>query len=127
MSTTQPCLFITKRLSYATTEREVSRDIICFSKDFYLILVEKKRRDDLSSRKSPRITKNINGYTKRMSLQKGKKTGKPNTRIEKRVHQKKKVLYQNSLQKRRRARGEGAGAKRRGTGWNHGYPDLFLY
>ena len=46
---------------------------VCFSKDFYLILVEKKRRDDLSSRKSPRITKNINGYTKRMSLQKGKK------------------------------------------------------
>lgn len=39
-------------------------------KDLYLILVEKKRRDYLCSRKSPRITKNINGYTKRMSLQK---------------------------------------------------------
>ena len=82
---------------------------VCFSKDFYLILVEKKRRDDLSSRKSPRITKNINGYTKRMSLQKGKKKQASQTPGLKREFTKKCCIKIPC-----KSEGGRAGAKRRG-------------
>ena len=75
-------------------------------------------------KKSPRITKNINGYTKRTSLQKENKTKKKKKNRQAK-HQDwkeftKKLLYQNSLQKRRR---ESGCKKTGGLVGNHGFPD----
>ena len=73
-------------------------------------------------KKSPRITKNINGYTKRTSLQKEKKKQASQTPGLKRVHQ--KIVVSKFLAKAKE--GERV-QKDGGAGWKPRISGFFFY